>query len=249
MEVVPQLSLGVKPLQRADPQPVRVIHNGRFSLPAGTYDVDVTFGDRVPARPTPLSLQIGRVGLPIQTWNLQPQPGEKWRTSLWLPVDAGFVGFRGPLEMERAIAAIVITPSAIVDAGARPRVPAVLSAGVYNGIRVFFHNEPMYPEPQGFWTIGGGSAEVTVAVPPGRTDPVVLRIHCGGQANNATLSTLGWQQIYALEPGKAVDVELPVAAGGVIPLTISTDNGFSPKSADPASRDQRFLGIWVEVVK
>lgn len=248
-EIVPQLSLGVKPLQRTDPQPVRVIHNGRFSLPAGTYDVDVTFGDRVPARPTPLSLQIGRVGLPIQNWNLQPQPGEKWRTSIWLPVDAGFVGFRGPLEMERAIAAIAITPSAIVDAGARPRVPAVLSAGVYNGVTVFFHDEQMYPEPQGFWTVGGRSAAVTVAVPPGRTGPVVLRIHCGGQANTATISTLGWQQVHALEPGKAVDVELPMADGGVSPLTISTDNGFSPKSADPASRDQRFLGIWIEVLK
>ena len=203
----------------------------------------------MPARPTPLSLQIGRVGLPIQTWNLQPQPGEKWRTSLWLPVDAGFVGFRGPLEMERAIAAIAITPSAIVNAGARPRVPEVLSAAVYNGVTVFFHDERMYPEPQGFWTIGGRSAAVTVAVPRGRIDPVVLRIHCGGQANNATIRTLGWQQVHALVPGRAVEVELPVVAGGVIPLTISTDNGFSPKSTDPASRDQRFLGIWVEVLK
>jgi hypothetical protein len=248
-EVVPRLSLSVKPLQREDPQPLRVIHNGRFSLPAGTYDILVTFGDRVPARPTPLSLQIGRVGVALQTWNLQPQPGEQWRTSMWLPVDANFVGFRGPLEMERAIAAITITPSAIVDAGARPRVPAVMSTAVYNGAMVIFHSEQMYPEPAGFWTVGRRSADVTVAVPPERTAPIVLRIHCGGQANTATISTFGWQQSHALVPGTAVDVELPMAAGGVMPLTIATDNGFSPQLLDPASRDRRFLGIWVEVVK
>lgn len=248
-DVVPHLSLGVKPLQRADPQPVRVIHNGRFSLPAGTYNIDVTFGDRVPSRPTPLSLQIGRIGVALETWNLQPQPGEQWRTSLWLPVDANFVGFRGPLEMERAIAAIAITPSAIVNAGARPKLPPVMSAAIYHGSMVVFHDEQMYPEPEGFWTIGRRSSGVTVAAQPGRTYPIVLRIHSGAQANHVTISTFGWQKQYALVPGNAVDVELPVVAGGVIPLTISTDNGFSPKAIDPASRDPRFLGIWVGVLK
>ncbi len=247
VNVVPLLSLGVKPLQRTDPQPVRVIHNGRFSVPAGTYTIEVTFGDQVPSRPTPWSLQIGRIGAPLQTWTLQPQPGEKWRTSLWLPVDAAFVGLRGPIEMERAVAAITITPSTIVDAGARSRVPPVLSAAAYPGATVFFHNEQMYPEPQGFWTIGKRTAELTVAVPPERTAPLVLRIHCGGQASNATFSSFGWRRLFALVPGTAADVELPVVAGGVIPLTISTDNGFSPQALDPSSRDARFLGIWVEV--
>ena len=248
-DVVPQLSLAVKPLQRVDPQPVRVIHNGRFSLPAGTYDIEVVFGDQVPSRPTPLSLQVGRVGPPIQTWNLQPHAGEKWHASMWLAVDANFVGFRGPLEMERAIAAIAITPARIVDAGARPRVKTVLSAGVYNGTMVYFHNEQMYPEPAGFWTIGRRSADITIAAPPDRTTPVVLRVHCGGQANDATFTTFGWRRDYALVPGTAVDVELPMAAGNVIPLTIETTSGFLPTMSDPASRDPRFLGIWIEVMK
>jgi hypothetical protein len=124
-----------------------------------------------------------------------------------------------------------------------------MSAAVYHGVSVFFHSEQMYPEPEGFWTIGRRSAGVTVAAPPGRTAPIVLRIHCGGQANHATISTFGWQKSYALVPGTAVDVELPMAAGGVMPLTISTDTGFSPRLMDPASNDSRFLGIWVEVLK
>lgn len=246
--VLPEVRLGVKPQQRIDSQPIRVIHNGRFSLPAGTYGIDVLFNDQVPAQPTPFSLQVGRVGPPLQSWMLQPKAGETWHTTLWLALDAGFVGFRGPVEMERAIASITITPTAVVDVGARPHVGEVLAAATYQNVMFYFHNEQMYPEPAGFWTIGQRSAEVTVAVAPDRAAPVVLRIHSGAQANNATITTFGWRRDYALVPGQAVEVELPVVAGGVIPLTLSTDNGFSPRTIDPASKDPRFLGIWVEIL-
>lgn len=246
--VLPELRLGVLPGQRTDPQPVRVIHNGRFSLPAGTYDIAVTFGNQVPSRPTPLSLQVGRVGPPLQSWTLQPAAGETWHTSLWLALDAGFVGFRGPVEIERAITAITITPTAVVDAGARPHLGEVLATASYSGVMFYFHHERMYPESNGFWTIGKRSADVTVAVAPQRTEPVVLRIHGGAQANHATFTTFGWRREIDLIPGQAADVELPVVAGGVVPLTIVTADGFSPKTFDPASRDPRFLGIWVEIV-
>ena len=43
-------------------------------------------------------------------------------------------------------------------------------------------------------------------------------------------------------------MDLPVVAGGVIPLTIATADGFSPRTFDPTSRDPRFLGIWVEIL-
>jgi len=246
--VLPEVRLSVKPQQRSDSQPIRVVHNGRFSLPAGSYGIDITFGDQVPAQPTPLSLQVGRVGPPLQTWLLQPVAGETWHASLWLALDAGFVGFRGPLEMERAITSITITPTSVVDVGARPRLGEVLSAANYQNVMFYFHNEQMYPEPNGFWTIGQRSAEVTVAVAADRTTPVVLRIHGGAQANNATFSTFGWQRQFALVPGQAAEVELPMVAGGVIPLIIATDNGFSPRKIDPAVKDPRFLGIWVEIL-
>jgi len=246
--VLREVRLSVKPQQRTDPQPIRVIHNGRFSLPAGTYGIGVTFGDQVPAGPTPLSLQVGRVGLPLQTWSLQPTAGETWHTSLSLALDAGFVGFRGPLEMERAITSITITPTTVVDVGARPRVGEVLSAATYRDVMFYFHNEHMYPETNGFWTIGQRSAAVTVAVAPERSTPVSLLIHSGAQANNATFTTFGWQRQFALVPGRAMEVVLPVVAGGVVPLTIATDSGFSPRTFDAASKDPRVLGIWVEVL-
>jgi hypothetical protein len=247
VDALPQLVLGVKPLQRSDPQPVRVIHNGRFSLPAGTYEIAIQFNDRAAGRAYPLSLQIGRNGPPLQTWQLQPAAGERWQSTLWLPVDASFVGLRGPAELEGAIDAITITPKAVIDAGARPLVPVVLAAAQYPAATLFFHNEQLYPEPGGFWSIGGESTQVTVATPPGQSAPVVLRIHPGAMPNRVRVSTFGWQRSYELVPGQSAEFELPQFPGGVVPLTINTETGFHPRDFDPTSTDRRFLGVWVEV--
>ncbi len=245
--VLPQVRLSVTPEQRIDSQPLRVLHNGRFSLPAGTYNIDVTFSAQVPAQPTPFSMQVGRSGPPLQTWSLQPKAGDTFHTSLWLALDAGFVGFRGPVDMERAVASITITPITVVDVGARPHVGEVLAAASYGSAMVYFHTEQMYPESNGFWTTGHHPADVTVAIPPGRTTPVMLRIHSGPRANTAIITTFGWRREVALVPGQAAEVELPIVAGGVVPLTIATGTGFSPRQFDPSSQDPRFLGIWVEV--
>jgi hypothetical protein len=245
--ILPLLKVDVAPGVRSDPQPLRVIHNGRFSLPAGTYDVDVLFGDRPPSRAIAFALQVGRVGPPFQTWFLQPSAGERFHTTLSLPVDASFVGFRGSPEMEKDVASIVITPTAVVDAGVRPIVPTVLSAARYTGATVFMHDEHLYPEPSGFWTIGDRPNRVTVAAPAGATSPVVLRVHCGIRANRMTITTHGWLRTFDLEPGVAQYIPLPAFANGVVPLTITTDTGFSPSEGDPTSRDPRFLGVWVEI--
>ena len=245
--IVPQLTLGVKPAQRTDRQPIRVIHNGRFSLPAGTYKIDVRFNDRAADQTWPISLQIGRIGPPLHSWTIRAEPGQVWTTSLWLPVNASFMGIRGPAEMETAIDAITITPVTVVDAGARPIVPTVVAASNYGDVSVFFHDERMYPEPSGFWMLGRRTSQITLAIPPGRSGPVVLRIHSGGKPNHVTFSTFDWQREYSLVPQQIQEVELPQVTGSVIPIIVRVDGGFYPKDLDPASNDPRFLGIWVEV--
>lgn len=249
VDVLPELVVGVHPGQRPDPQPVRVIHNGRFSLPAGTYTIAVQFNDRGLEHPEPLSLQIGRIGPPIQTWTVDGHPRQLWQTTMWLPVDAGFVGLRGSSEMERAIDQFTITPTNVIDAGARPHIPSVLSAAAYPGANLYFHNEQTYPEAQGFWTRGNQATQFTVAIPPGQREPVVLHLHPGAKKNTTTISTFGWEQTVTLVPGQFGDVELPTFASGVIPVTISAETGFYPRDFDPTSSDRRFLGFWVEVKK
>ena len=246
---IPFMTLEVKAGARSDPQPLRVIHNGRFSVPAGRYDVGVTFGDVVPERAEALSLQVGRNGPPLETWTVQPKAGDRWHTTIDLPVDIAFLGFRGSLDMERAIASIVLTPTSLIDAGARPRVPDVFSGVRYSDVAVFIHDGLLFPEATGFWTIGRSTSLVSVASARNRATPVVLTFHSGSTANRITFSASGWQQSFNLVPGAGQSVSLPSSQSGVIALTITTDSGFSPHEIDPASRDTRLLGVWIEVAK
>ena len=102
VDQISRFPLTVSPGLRSDPQPLRVVHNGRFSLPAGRYRADVLFVDGERPGALPLSLQLGRTGPPVSTWTIDPATGP-WSTEFSLPVDAGFVGFRSGRELERAI--------------------------------------------------------------------------------------------------------------------------------------------------
>ncbi|MGH9384470.1 MAG: hypothetical protein ACRD2N_09315, partial [Vicinamibacterales bacterium] len=248
-DVLSMLTLVIAPEIRPDPQPLRVIHNGRLSLPAGTYTVDVTWADRTPAAPTSLSWQIGRIGPPLSTWTVDMRANQRWQTSVDLPVDASFVGFRGSNEVERAVKSITVTPVKLVDEGSRPHLPVVLAAARYEEVTVFFHDEQLYPEADGFWTMGKRRMAVTMTASAGRQKPIVLRVHCGSQANRLTLSMRGWTRSLDLVPLAPQIIELPASATGVIPLLLATENGFSPSQNEPTSKDRRFLGVWVEVVK
>lgn len=247
-DALPLMALRIGPENDSPHQPVRVIHNGRLTLPAGSYDVDVAWGDRVPSPPVELAAQIGRIGPPFVTWTPDAQPGRHTHAALALAVDASFVGFRGSTDVERAISAITVTPTAVVDESARPRVPLVLAAAQYGGVSVFFHDEQLYPEPTGFWTVGKRRMSVTVAA---GADPssLVLRMHSGAVANHVTLASPGWERTIDLVPGAPQQVTLPTTVSGVLPLTIRTAGGFSPAQVDPSSQDKRFLGIWVEIAQ
>jgi hypothetical protein len=245
-DIVDRFTLEVEMGQRPDPQPVRILHNGRFSLPAGRYRLDVEWSDRPARGPLPLGLQIGRIGPPMITWPVDPASADRWRTDFSLPVDAAFVGFRGSVDLERAIQRITIVPSAIVDRGLRPPLPQVLSASRYGSAAVYFHDEQLFPEAAGFWTIGRRRAAVTMA--PAGEAPARLRIHCGSKANRVTLRSHGWSQTLDMVPNRPQEVTLPAATRGIVTLEIETADGFVPSEIDPASQDRRFLGAWVEVM-
>ena len=159
------------------------------------------------------------------------------------------LGFVGSADLERAIDRIAITPTAIVDAGARPRIPAVLSTRRAQEATYFFHDEHLYPEPQGMWTRGGRIASVTVAPAADQALPSVVRLNSGSRGNTFTLSSPGWQHQGALVPGQVAEVALPPAVNGVIPLTITAAASYRPRDLDPSSRDPRTLGVWLEFAR
>ena len=244
-EILPALTLGVRPGLRPDPQPVRVLHNGRFSLPAGDYRVDAAFGPNGLPTTDTLSLQVGRVGPPLLSWAV-PAAAPAFRETFRLPLDAGFIGFRGSRDLEQGLQSLTITPLAVTNQGERVHTPTVLGAAQYGQVLVLLHDDKVNPEPTGFWVLGQRPTVLSVSSPAGVTAPVVLRLRSGVGDNEVTLRTRGWQRTVTLAADTPQDVELPAAHHGVVELTLLTSSGFMPTDRDPAVRDRRFLGVWVE---
>lgn len=252
LEIEPLLSVGVAPGLRPEPQPVRVLHNGRFSLPAGRYRVAVAWAARDPlpaGSGATIGLQVGRIGAPLRVWPVSPTPGGRWQEEFELPVDAGFVGFRGTPDVERSIATLQVEAINIVDAGTRTVTTQVLSAAAFGSVIVTFHDEQLYPESTGFWITGERQARVTMACADGCRHGIVLRVHSGKRPNHLHLAAHGWEHDVDLFGEQLVDVPVPPpAAGGVIVLEARTTTGFVPIEVDPTIRDRRYLGAWIEPV-
>jgi hypothetical protein len=243
-DVLPQLTLGVAVGLRTDPQPLRVLHNGRFSLPAGQYQADVVFA---PSGLTSaqIGLQVGRTGSPVDIWTVEPSSG-RWSTTFALPADVGFVGFRGSLDLEKAIQSITVRPEYLVDQARRPALPPILGAGRFPTATVLFHNDQIAAEETGFWVLGRRPITITFAPadPAGR---LALRLRSGTTGNQITLEGHGWREQAELGVDETGSVTLPAAQRGVVTVTMTTSDGFVPMDRDPQSRDRRLLGVWVEV--
>ena len=57
-----------------------------------------------------------------------------------------------------------------------------------------------------------------------------------------------WNRVLQMSPGEEQQVEVPIdRASGASLLRIEAGSGFRPSEREPASRDQRFLGVWVKV--
>ncbi|HTM34476.1 MAG TPA: hypothetical protein VL263_24375 [Vicinamibacterales bacterium] len=245
-DLMSRVTLEVTPGLRPQPQPLRVIHNGRFSLPAGRYRANVAFADSERIGPHDLSLQLGRTGPPLSTWTVDPGHGP-WTVDFTLPADVGFVGFRGLREIERAVREITITPLAVTDESQRPRLPPVLGASWHGETLVLFHDDWTVSEPDGFWIHGQRPTQLTFAAADDK--PVAPTVHIRSERipNRVTLRAPGWERAMDLKPGETELVELPPPSRGVITVIVETESGFVPADKDPASHDRRLLGVWVEV--
>jgi hypothetical protein len=229
----------------------------RLSLPAGTYGVDLIFPPSTaadaPQGPVDgaLAVHAGRTSPALQTWSVSVEPPGSWGRTFSLPVDIGFVGFKASAPITDASPRLRLTPQTIVDASARPRTPAVLGSQVYAGLAVLIHGEDAWPEPTGLWLRGRTTVMLTLVFPDDawRTFdvragavPVTVTAEWGG-------TTLRW----ALAPGEVARtiIDAPAPTPGqptrTAQLRVTTSEGFVPAELDPASRDRRLLGTWLEL--
>jgi hypothetical protein len=237
------------PGERTDPQPVRVVLNARFRLPAGRYVLDLRGADDAgPLPKASMALQIGREGRPVEAWPLVLGRGEHAQREFEVPLDAEFVGFRAVRQVEPHIAELRVSPRGVVEK--RKRFPAgtVLSAAAFAPVRVFFHDSYAYPETEGFWVRGRETARMTMVKLNEADSGILLAVHSGARPNVVTLSSPGWSQKLELVPGVTERVTVPSKEGErFVPLTISSTDGFVPAQVEQ-SRDDRLLGAWLAFI-
>jgi hypothetical protein len=248
-ELPSRFTASAVPGERTDPQPLRVILNARFRLPAGRYVVDLKGSDTAGTVPNAaMALQIGREGRPIESWPLVLGRGERTQREFDVPLDAEFVGFRAARQVEPTIAELRISPRDVVET--RKRFPAgtVLSAAVFAPVQVFFHDSFSYAEAEGFWVKGRETAHMTMKKVRESDPGVLLAVHSGARPNVVTFATPGWSQTLDLVPGVTQRLTVPSKEGErFIRLTISSRDGFVPAELEQ-SRDRRLLGAWVAFI-
>ena len=248
-ELPPLFQLSAVPDQRTDRQPLRVVLNARFRLPAGRYVLDMKSTDAAGSVPNAsMALQVGREGRPLETWPLALGRGQRVQHEFEVPLDAEFVGFRASRATEESIAELRVSPRDVVEA--RKRFPAgtVLSAAVFAPVRIFFHDSSAYPEAEGFWVKGRTTVRMTMLKVRENDPGVQLAVHSGARPNVVTLSAPGWSKALELVPGVTERVIVPSKEGErFIPLTITSSDGFVPAEIEQ-SRDRRLLGAWISFI-
>lgn len=238
-------SLEVTPGTRTEPQPLRVVHNGRLSLPAGVYRLVV---DWIGTGETQtLGLQLGRAGDPWRTWEVAPRAGDSWTSEFVLPVDVGFVGLRSAPDLERAIGRVLIVPVSIVDAARRPRLPPIVGASQGHGVDYFYTDEKAFAEAPGFWVRGRRQTRVIISRAQA-TGPLTLRVNSGPIPNRLHVAAANWGTSLELTPNLEASIEIPITDRPLVMLDFTAEHEFVPRELDATSKDPRPLGIWIEVV-
>jgi len=246
-DVLSHVLLVARPGLRTAPQPIELLWNARFALPAGAYRLRLTRSDAA-AADTTVSLQIGRTGPPLDTWKVA---GRLWEHQFVLPIDAALVGFRAQPDLANANGELQLTAMSVVDESRRIPRPPVIGARRYGGATAFFHDDQVFAEPAGYWTRGRATAQVTYVTSAESPATIDIMASCGPVPNQVTFSTPEWRRRLAIEPGAPQRVTIPVGdlsglGVHVAPIAIEVENGFVPAAADPGATDRRFLGCWIE---
>ena len=244
-DALSRVTLTARPGLRTVKQPIELLWNARFALPAGEYRVRLTRDGAAAASDTTLALQIGRSGPPLEGWVVN---GPRSEHRFTLPLDAGLVGFRAPPDLSDG--ELEITPLEIVDRSQRVARPSIEEARRQGRSTVFFHDNGVFAEAAGYWIRGAAHTEVTYAMKAAAPGALALTIHCGPVQNRVLLRAPGWEERLAVQPGVTSTVDVPVGKEPlrgiwVVPLEVSVENGFVPGRTAPPSTDLRFLGCWI----
>lgn len=205
-------------------------------VPAGEYRIRT---DAPLSSGLTLTARIGRSREPLHVWELPA--GQPIDLPLSLPVGAAAFVLEAPPDQARTLDLVLqpMSPSA-------PATSVARTYAVQDGAGMYFFDDQVFVEADGFWV--RGERETTVAwsdgpIAAGRTRDLPLRN--GGAPNIVTVRVDGWRQDVELAPGEERPVRLPAAdASGTWRVSIRSGAGFRPSEVSD-SADQRYLGVWV----
>ena len=162
-----------------------------------------------------------------------------------LPVNVRALSIRGDDEARRVIRGVTVEPMALVPGAERLSDRLARRAVRYQDVAVFFLDDSAFPEPEGLWIGGAREAQIVVQADTAR-DAVRLHLRNAPIDNRIVLTSGGWREELALAANEERRLEVPLVPGRTAALlTVSSAAGFRPTDVDPASRDVRFLGVWI----
>ena len=208
-------------------------------MPAGTYNLR----PRASREGGRLTIAVGREEHPIRTVSLA---GTSSATPMTLPVAVRAIVISADEQAQRSVRGLTLEPLAIAAGAERLTDDFARDAVQYGGHTVFFLDENSFPEPEAFWVRGGRRCAIVIQ-PDTPRSTATLVLGNAPVANRVVLESANWRTELQLSPGEERVVTVPMASVSATLVRLSASDGFVPSRVDPASRDNRFLGVYVRV--
>ncbi len=153
---------------------------------------------------------------------------------------------RGDEDARRSIRRVLVEPLSLVDSRSRLTNLMARRAVKYDGASVFFLDDRSFAEPEGFWLGGSRQSSFVVQSDDARAS-LSFKLRNAPVENRLTLESGQWREELTLAAGEVRQIDVPLAPDQRAALVTSTTTaGFRPSESTPGSRDDRFLGVWVQ---
>ena len=212
------------------------------ALPAGEYRV------------TPIAtdlrgwvmLGVGRDQFALRT---EPLPAAADGLELRLGTNVRELVMRGDEDARQVVGGLRLEPLALVPQARRPTDAFARRAVLYGQATVFFLDDGSFAEPEAFWVAGARSTSIVVQ-PNDPAAAVDLHLRNAPVENRLVVESGKWREEVPLGPGEERRLRVPLEPTRDATLVhLSSAAGFRPSAVEPNSRDDRYLGVWVRVLR
>ena len=212
-------------------------------VPAAVYEIE---GIATGAPSGRLRVSVDRQSPPLEVWDAASfEP--RWRRTISLPAAVSTLRVDVDPEARASLAQLSVRAVAVPGSHERPAGNSEALRGArYGPGKLFLIGGQAYFERDGVWV--GGPGRTDFVLTPDSGSPVRLFVRNPPTDNRVTLSTGAWRQELVLQPGEERLVDVPSGANTLgLRLTIANSTGARPMDFEPRSRDDRYLGCWIEL--